>query len=181
MMKDLERSAQVTTGDVAQVTHLLYQRTQNFSSPEQPEVHLLARQKLQELLASPELPIEEKLHIAETFLQSDEAELRHAAIELCLRLTRGRELPSTATQLLLSITMRLYQYNKRAQERRHAFQMLEKLIHWRNINLGAMVDFAWTLYRFGENDHDQRIHALQLLSGIAKRKQPPIDRFPRIS
>src|SRR5260370_2275376 len=59
--------------------------------------------------------------------------------------------------------------------------MLEKLIHWRNINLGAMVDFGWTVYRFGENDHDQRIHAVQLLSGIAKRKQAPVEQLLRIA
>src|SRR5260370_24404017 len=122
MLVDLEQSDQVTISDVAQATHLLYQCTQNFSRSEQPEEHLLARQKLQELLASPDLPIEEKLHIAETFLQSDEAELRHTAIQLCVRFIRGRELPPPATQHLLSLITRLYRYNKRAQERRRAFQ-----------------------------------------------------------
>jgi hypothetical protein len=181
MLADLERSAQVTISDVTEVTHLLYRCTQNFSSPEQPEVHLLARQKLQELLAYPDLPIEEKLHIAETFLQSDEAELRHAAIQLCERFIRGRKLPPPATQLLLSIIIRLYRYNKRAQERRQAFQMLAKLIHWRNINLGAMVDFAWTLYQFGHSDDDQRTHAVQLLSDIAKRKDAPVEQLLSIA
>jgi transcriptional regulator with XRE-family HTH domain len=181
MLADLERSAQVTIGDVAQVTQMLYQCTQNFSSPEQPEVHLLARQKLQELLASPDLPIEEKLHIAETFLQSDEAELRYTAIQLCVRFIRGRELPPPATQHLLSLITRLYRYNKRAQERRQAFQMLAKLIHWRNINPGEILNFAWTLYRFGENDDDQRTHAVQLLSDIAKRKQAPVEQLLHIA
>ncbi len=181
MLADLERSAQVTISDVAQVTHLLYQCTHNFSSPEQPEEHLLAQQKLKELFASPELPIEEKLHIAETFLQTDEAELRHAAIQLCMRLTRGRELSTSVTQLLLSITMRLYQYNKRAQERRQAFQMLATLVLWRHINVGEMVDFSWTLYRFGENDDDQRMHAIQLLTDIAKLKQAPVEQLLQIA
>ncbi len=181
MLVDLERSEQVTISDVAQVTHLLYQCTQNFSSPEQPEVHMLARQKLQELFASPDLPIEEKLHIAETFLQSDEAKLRHAAIQLCVRLTRGRELPSTATQLLLPLIKRLYEHHKRAQERRQAFQMLTKLVHWRTINVGEILNFTWTLYRFGENDEDQRTHAIQLLSDIAKRKQAPVEQLLQIA
>lgn len=177
VLADLERSAQVTISDMMQITHILYQHTQNFSSPEQPEEHLLARQKLQELLACPDLPIEEKLQIAGTFLRSDEAELRHAAIQLCQRLIRERELPPSATQLLLSITMWLYQHNKRVQERRQAFQMLTKLLHWRNINLGEMVNFAWTLYRFGDNDDDQRTHAMYILSDIAKRKRAPVEQL----
>lgn len=181
ILADLERSAQITISDVMQVTHLLYRCTQNFSSPEQPEVHLLAQQKLQELLASRDLSIEEKLYIAETFLQSDEAELRHAAIQLCVRFIRGRELPPPATQLLQSLIIWLYRYNKQAQGRRQAFQMLTKLIHWRNINLREMVDFAWTLYRFGQNDDDQRTHAVQLLSDIAKRKDAPVEQLLSIA
>jgi transcriptional regulator with XRE-family HTH domain len=181
MLADLERSAQVTISDVMQATHLLYQCTQNFSSPEQPEPHLLAQQKLQVLFVSPELPIEEKLHIAGTFLQSNEAELRYAAVQLCMRLIRGRELSPPATQLLLSIIMQLYRYYKRGQEQRQAFQMLAKLIHWRNINLGEILNFTWTLYRFGENDDDQRTHAVQLLSVIAKRKQAPVEQLLQIA
>jgi len=167
--------------DVAEVYHILYQCTHNFSSPEQPEEHLLARQKLQELLASPELPIEEKLQIAGTFLQSDEAELRHDAIQLCLRFIRGRELPPPATQLLLTLITRLYEHRRRAQERRQAFQMLVKLVHWRTINMAEIVNFSWTLYRFGENDEDQRTHAVQLLSDIAERKDAPIERLLQIA
>ena len=181
MLADLERSAQVTISDVAQVTHLLYQCTQNFSSPEQQEVHLLARQKLQELFVSPELSIEEKLHIARTFLQSDEAELLHAAIQLCMRLTRGRELPPPVTQFLLSVVIRHYEHHKRVQERRQAFQMLVKLVHWRTINVAEILNFAWTRYRFGENDDDQRTQAIQLLSDIAKRKQAPVEQLLQIA
>ncbi len=181
MLVDLEQSDQVTISDVAQATHLLYQCTQNFSRSEQPEEHLLARQKLQELFASPELPIEEKLHVAETFLQSDEAELRHAAIQLCMRLTRGRELPPSVTQLLLPTIIRLYEYHRRAQERRQAYQMLAKLVHWRTINVGGILNFAWTRYRFGENDDDQRVHAIQLLSSIAKRKDAPVEQLLQIA
>jgi hypothetical protein len=181
MLADLERSAQVTISDVAQVTHLLYQCTQNFSSPEQPELHLLARQKLQELFVSPELSIEEKLHIAKTFLQSNEAELLHAAIQLCMRLTRGRELPPPVTQFLLSVVIRYYEHHKRAQERRQAFQMLVKLVHWRTINVAEILNFAWTRYRFGENDDDQRVQAIQLLSDIAKRKQAPVEQLLQIA
>lgn len=181
MLADLERSGQVTISDVAQVTHLLYQRTQNFSGPEQPEVHLLARQKLQELFASPDLSSEEKLHIAETFLQCDEAELRHSAIQLCMLFTRVRKLSTTATQLLLSLTIRLYRYNKRAQERRQAFQMLTKLVHWRTINVAEILNFAWALCRFNEDDEDQRTHAIQLLSDIAKRKDAPVEQLLQIA
>jgi hypothetical protein len=181
MLADLERSAQVTISDVMQATHLLYQCTQNFSSPEQPVPHLLAQQKLQVLFVSPELPIEEKLHIAGTFLQSNEAELRYAAVQLCMRLIRGRELSPPATQLLLSIIMQLYRYYKRGQEQRQAFQMLAKLIHWRTINVGEILNFTWTLCRFGENDDDQRTHAVQLLSAIAKRKQAPVEQLLHIA
>jgi hypothetical protein len=181
MVADLEQSAQITISDVAQVMHLLYQSTENFSSPEQPEEHLLAREKLQELFASPELPIEEKLQIAKTFLQSDEAELRHATIQLCLRLTRGRELPPPATKLLLPLIKWLYEHHKRAQERRQAFQMLTKLVYCRHINVREMMDFAWTLYRFSENDEDQRTHAIQLLSDIAKRKDAPTEQLLQIA
>ncbi|HKF36883.1 MAG TPA: NACHT domain-containing protein, partial [Ktedonobacteraceae bacterium] len=181
MLVDLEQSDQVTISDMAQATHLLYQGTQDFSSSEQPEEHLLARQKLQELFASPELPIEEKLHVAEAFLQSDEAELRHAAIQLCMRLTRGHELPPSVTQLLLTTIIRLYEYRRRAQERRQAFQMLAKLVYWRTINVAGILNFAWTRYRFGEHDEDQRTHAIQLLSSIAKRKDAPVEQLLQIA
>ncbi len=181
MVVDLEQSDQVTIGNVAQATHLLYQSTQNFSGSEQPEEHLLARQKLQELFASPELAIEERLHVAETFLHSDEAELRHAAIQLCMRLTRGRELPPSVTQLLLPLIIQLYEYHRRAQERRQAFQMLAKLVHWRTIDVAGILNFAWTRYRFGENDDDQRMHAIQLLSSIAKRKDAPVEQLLQIA
>ena len=181
MLVDLEQSVQVTISDVTQATQILYQCSQNFSSSEQPEEHLLARQKLQELFASPELPIEEKLDIAETFLQSDEAELRLAAIQLCVRLTRGRELPPSVTQLLLPLIIWLYEHQRRARERRQAFQMLAKLVHWRHINMVEILNFAWTRYRFSENDEDQRAHALQLLSDIAKRKQAPVEQLLQIA
>jgi transcriptional regulator with XRE-family HTH domain len=181
MVADLERSAQVTISDVAQITQILYRCTHNFSRPEQSEEHLLARQKLQVLFASPELPIEEKLQIAETFLQSDEAELRHDAIQLCMRLIRGRELPPPATQLLLTLITRLYEHHRRAQERRQAFQMLAKLVHWRTINVAEILNFVWTLYRFGENGDDQRTHAVQLLSDIAERKDAPIEQLLQIA
>lgn len=181
MLVDLEQSDQVTISDVAQATHLLYQCTQNFSSSKQPEEHLLARQKLQELFTSPELPIEEKLHVAETFLQSDEAELRHAAIQLCMRLTRGRELPPSVTQLFLPTIIRLYEHHRRTQERRQAFQMLAKLVHWRTINVLEILNFAWTRYRFGEHDDGQRTHAIQLLSDIAKRKDAPVEQLLQIA
>ncbi len=181
LLVDLEQSDQITIGDVAQATYQLYQCSQNFSSSEQPEEHLLARQKLQELFASPELPIEEKLHVAEIFLRSDEAELRHAAIQLCMRLTRGRELPLSVTQLILPLIIQLYEYPRRAQERRQAFQMLTKLVHWRTINVAGILNFAWTRYRFGENDDDQRTHAIHLLSSIAKRKDAPVEPLLQIA
>jgi NACHT domain len=181
MLEDLERFAQATINDVVQIAHILYQRTRNFSSPEQPEVHLLVQQKLRKLLVHPDLPIEEKLQIAETFLWSNEVELRHEALQLCQRLTRGRELPQAATQILLSITERLYRSPERVQERRQAFQMLTKLLRWRGINLGEIVNFAWTLYRFNENDDDQCTRAISIFSEVATRKHAPIEQLLSIA
>jgi hypothetical protein len=77
--------------------------------------------------------------------------------------------------------MRLYLHPKRAQEQHQAFQMLAKLLRWRNINLEEMVNFAWTLYRFGEKDDNQLTHAIYILSEIAKRKHAPIEQVLRIA
>src|SRR5262249_22966610 len=55
------------------------------------------------------------------------------------------------------------------------------LLRWRSINLGDVVNFAWTLYRFDKSDDDQRTRAISILSEVAMRRYAPVEQLLHIA